>query len=93
MLFLLFCLKMLYDQYKSYVDFSQLILREVQVLKERSLNDNQMLKENIKSQLIYLLKNSMKKLSLSKVREDSEEEKKALCQEEIPEDLRKKFYM
>lgn len=90
-MFLLVCLKILYDNYKSYVDFNQLILREVQVLKERSLNDSVILKENIKSQLIYLLKNSLKKLSLSKIREKSEEEKKILGSEDIPEDLREKL--
>jgi len=69
-IFVIFCLKILYDQYTKFVDFEKKMLEGMELLKQRTIYDSPKMKNKIKVHLVSIIKNSFHKLYAKRSQEE-----------------------
>ena len=70
LIFVIFCLKILYDQYTKFVDFEKKMLEGMELLKQRTIYDSPKFRNKIKVHLVSIIKNSFHKIYPKKLKEE-----------------------
>jgi len=55
LIFVIFCLKILYDQYTKFVDFEKKMLEGMELLKQRTIYDSPKFRNKIKVHLVSII--------------------------------------